>query len=323
MWALLACQAPFGADRHELAGFRIAAVAIADGAAWQPRAALVTTGPYAASPVDLAWFAVVAPDDVAQIDPDVATPLAQGATPSLPPGPHALGLVARWEGQRADAFVDPRIAGAAPRLDGIALGQLDLTVADLVGKAWTELSAVPDRAASRLAADGVARARADVDVGTTMRWMSTSGTWAEEEPAASLWVPAVVTLDDGLIERAVPDRAGIVTWLGLALRDGATAWNLRDVAVGDGADAVAIQVSGRLLPTDLAAPPTRPLVYGFVEPDDGPAGMRLVDAVEIDIDTSDPVACGDGGRFDPTWLVDGRCDVATLTGHVVVVAPDP
>jgi hypothetical protein len=126
-----------------------------------------------------------------------------------------------------------------------------------------------------------------------------------------------------VIERAVLDGAGIVAWLGLALRDGATAWKLRDVAVGGGAEGVVIAVSGRLLPTDLAAPPTRPFVQGFLQPDDGPAGMRIVDAAEIDIDVSDPVACGDGGRFDPLWLVDGRCDVSSLTGHVVVVAPDP
>ena len=81
-----ACQEPFGTDRHDLVGFRIAAVGVSpalDGETVRPRAAMIVDDrPWSEVPVEFTWFWVDDPDDVPTLDP-LSVADAVGPEPEL------------------------------------------------------------------------------------------------------------------------------------------------------------------------------------------------------------------------------------------------
>ena len=84
---LAACQAPFGADRHDLVGFRVAAIdadPVRDGGTTTARIAMIVDGrPFSHAPVDLAWYLLADPDELLDIDP---LSEADGVGPEPEPG---------------------------------------------------------------------------------------------------------------------------------------------------------------------------------------------------------------------------------------------
>ncbi len=301
---LAACQEPFAEDRHDLSGFRIAAVEVAvsdEGTVLEPRAAIVVDGrPWAARPATLDWYQVADIDAVEAIEPE--TPIdATGPTPTLPVRADlpVLALVARHDGreERGFAVMDPPAdAGAflavfATRpsgeiVDSVAVGEVVRLTAD-VG---------PPR--------GV------------VRWMATAGTFSELAPLVAEWTVDVE------VERPV-------TILALLLGEkGGTRWHAREIHLGN--PGPGLWIRQRWLPTDVAVEVAEGgAVTGTLVADvSSPQGVRLADArvvpaAEVVYGTAAlPCVVPVDGPFDPDWLLGQLCGRDDLAGHRVTVLPE-
>ncbi len=343
MWlvALLACQEPFGTGRHDLVGFRIAAVsapAAEAGEEIRPSAAFVVDGrPWSPDPVDLAWYWVRTDEDVLAIDP--LTP-ADGFGPApdlvVPERRRRLALVARRGDQERRAFVD--LAPGPPTLppiEGFVLERLDL---DLGAAEGPELLLDARRALEGAPADtivpgGVARLRAEGDDadGAIVRWMSTAGTWFELDATTADWAAADLWLDGEEIEGEVtPIGAGVVTILGLRVGgDGQTSFRATEVHVGDRGPGV--WTRGRWLPTDAPVDwSPGQAVRGTLRADDtSPIGLVLTSPTLEDAATvsswgtpSLPCLVSRDGPFDPSWLLEQLCGRDAADGVEVVALPE-
>lgn len=321
---LLACQAPFGADRHDLVGFRVAAVAASPaggppGAEVTARVAIVVDGrPWSDVPVGLAWRWLSADEDAATWS--VADAAATGPRPTLvrPDGADRLGLVATApDGSEARAYLAlPETAPAQPPLAGVLL----------------DVSSDGGRVAADAVAPGeVARAYAtytDVpDPLPVARWMATAGTFRERDASTADWYAADVRFDDDTATWGEPAAEGPVTFVVLAT-DGAgfTDCVARDVFVGD-VPAGLFTAGGRFLPGDAAA---TGLVRATLLADDAsPTGLRVEDAVAVEasaLPDADPYGTAAlpctvavDGPFDPGWLLDQRCTREQVAGATVVL----
>lgn len=335
---LAACQQPFGADRHDLLGLRVAAIAAHhQRGALTLRVAVIADGrPFSDEPVDLRWFLLpdARPESVAEL-PDGATPDAVGPGPrwSWPLDAAAIGLIAHHQGARYDAIVPlDEAPGAPPDLTGIALHESPL---DLDGVKAEDLALHARRAQplgetiDAVPVGGFARLVAQIsEPEQPIRWMATapSGTFLELDRAVTDWAAGDLRFDDDDVEEAVPAEAGVRTVLALALSgrsDGANHWRAREVWVGPPPAGIVTR-SGRWIGTDRAVDGVA--VQGvLVADDDAPTGLvlRNVEAVPLDTEpgTADlPCTTPVSGPFDPDWLLAQRCARSQVVGATVVVA---
>lgn len=276
---LLGCQDPFGTDRHDLVGDRIAAVAArTEGGVVSPRAALIADGrPWSDEAVALDWFFVEDPDAVAGLEPPgLAPPLV------APPEATHLALVATFpSGAVRRAFLELGGEGTL----------VDLEHPDVVdpGEAITV----------HAEAEG------------TLRWMSVGGrgTFTELDPTTTAWVAAEVEQDDGEAVASEPLGEGPVTFLALAIdREGGNDFRAEDLFVGT-------RPPGLWTTGDRFLPAPNHLAPGFwratlAAEDTSPTGLRLVDPV---------AATATETPFDPGCLLVGACSRDELVGTSVVV----
>lgn len=335
-----ACQEPFDNDRHDLVGFRIAAVSVAPAAAGEPvypRAAVIVDGrSWAADPAELTWFWVDVPEDVARLDP-LSPADAVGPEPTLtvPEGRAVLGLVARSGDREARAFTE--ISAATPTFDGpsgfTVLG-LPLAIAELEGpelllEARRRLEEEPT---DRVEPGGFVRLTAGVEGDPLVHWMATGGTFFELDRHTTDWAAGDLRLDEDEIDDGrSPLEPGWVTVIGLALgAPGETRFRATELAVGDPGPGV--WTHGRFVPTEspVSFVEGEVLRGTLVADDSSPCGLRLT-GVTVERETAGadpgtlalPCLVPRNGAFDPGWLLGQVCGRSDLDGATVVISPDP
>ncbi len=317
----LACQEPFGTDRHDLVGNRL----VVGGRLWSDQA------------VGLRWYLVPSGDDdaVAALDP-LDPPLAEGPWPALAPPaePERLALLASYpDGSEDRAFLELPAGGSdlgALDVEWELLSGLDADTVEVEALDLDARAALATEPAEVLSPGAFARLSAELATtvdGLRARWMSVAGqgTWFELDDTTADWAAAEVVLDDDeVVERTHLD-AGVATLLVLA---GGTATRVLDLDVGD---APSTRAGSRVMPITPAPSGDAPWVRGLlVADDDSPTGLALEDAELVDdddLDSTDPwgtraltCAVALDGPFEPDWLVDGRCLRPEVDGHVVVMA---
>lgn len=324
---LLACQAPFGTDRHDLVGFRVAALSaeVAAGGA-EPRAAVVVDGRMWADELpELRWYRVEDADELEALDAS-EEPIATGPSPVLTDLQGTLGLIATHSGEERRALLP--LPSAPPPTVSVATAALPLELDRVEGdelalEARGRLEATP---ATEVPVGGFARLTAEVDASVRTRWMATGGTFLELDAHTADWAAGHLLLDDGELEERSVDGAGAVVFVVLALADEATAWASADLWVGDAPPRV--RVGGLSLPVDAAV--DGPLVGTLAADDDAPVGLALegVEAAPDPLPSVDPYgtealdcAAPVSGPFDPVWLVEGLCARGAVVGARVVVEP--
>jgi len=324
LFVIAGCQEPFGSDRHDLEGDRIAAMAVdragvPGGEPITPRVALsVDSRPWFDEPVGLDWHWVGDddPHTVADLEPgDDAD--GSGPAPSLtvPEGDGSvrLALVASFpSGRVRRAFLDLERGEvhAGPRLAGLSFTPDGPTAPGDV----LEVEAT------------LAEPQAPVPM---MRWMTVRGlgTFTEQDRLTTLWEAAEVVMDDEEVDSRDLLEPGPVTFLALAItEEGDNDFLAEDLWVG-AAPTGAWTGSGRWLGTDVG-PEAAGLWRGTLRADDdAPTGLRLEAlAAATDLVGEDPYGTAAlpctppvAGPFDPTWLLEGRCLRADLDGPSVVV----
>lgn len=325
MWILpllLACQQPFGTDRHDLTGFRVAAVA-----AWRvgdvvnPRAALVVDGHlWADSAVDLRWYVLDATTDIADVD--VATPPdAIGPTPSLVAGMERLGLIATGPaGEVRRTYLDTPGENGSLWLGNVEQGVVDgLTVGSATAEAFAPEARAALEAVSGTPQPGdVLRLHVDVPSDVRTRWMSASdGAFFELDRATTDWAAGDLVFDDEDVVTAAPLAEGPVSFLVLGLAPGQTAFAPFDVVLGEPPEG--IWVNQRWIPSDVPIISGRARVTLAVDAD-SPTGLRITAAEAAPGAAAVAIPCArHAGFFDPNWLVDGRCLTTDFDGVSVVV----
>ncbi|MCB9684589.1 MAG: hypothetical protein H6738_04675 [Alphaproteobacteria bacterium] len=340
---LAACQAPFGADRHDLVGFRVAAVdadPVRDGGTTTARVAVIVDGrPFSHAPVDLAWYLLADPDELLDLDP-LSTADGVGPEPELvvPADRRVLGLIARQGDLEERAFVElptPPASVHPPR--ALTSGVLPLPAMsallgpELLLDAREALSADPGDA---VPPGGALRLGAEVgDEDPLVRWMSTAGTWFELDRHTADWIAGDDLLldDDELEGERIPLEPQIVTVLALALGDpGDTAFRATEVFVGDAPEGV--WVGGRFLPGDglPEVAPGQALTTTLRADDTSPTGFRLEGGEVTDPSLvadwgtpSLPCVIGHDGPLDPDWWLTQQCFTNGIDGLRVGLIPDP
>ncbi len=346
---LLACQDPFAVDRHDLVGFRIAAIEAEpadeddlDGA-WIPRIAAVVDGhPYADEQPLLSWYWLERADDLFTVDA-LDAPDAVGPAPTLDLDPDrpVLGLLARYGGDEQRSFLvldeEARQPGSAgPRPEAVRARAVALPVDSLDPETSSvdarrglatgdDAISVPTGQALRLDALGVP------DSGR-VRWMATAGTFLELTGASTDWLASDVYLDDGEVE----DRADLtdqaVTFLALSTGSHRSRFAATDRLVTAENVAGHVFVHGRLL---LGVDLDRPAFVTLRRNDDAPNGLTFVQPEEVEpeptLESLDALDAGTGalecfepvrGPFEVDWLLELRCPRAPMDGARVLLVPD-
>ncbi len=342
----LACQEPFGTDRHDLVGDRVAGIeGDLDGEVLRPRALLVSGGElFQDEAVELAWTWLDAEDpDVDAMDPDQAD--ATGPWPELerPENAAVLGLVARFP-SGADKRAIWRLGEGGPtplprptRISTEVVTGLDSIAAapeDLEREARLARSARP---AVWLPITRWARLTLNFAAGeppselTRTRWMSLAGagTFLELDLTRTDWSPAHLVFDDLEIDEAEPLSAGLGTFLALALDDsGGTRSRAQDVWLDQDPEP-GLMVGGRWLPGEavLLAEHTHAR-FTLVSSEASTVGLAATAITGLtldDLSADDPYGTEAlpcrvevSGPFDPTWLLDGRCLRGDVDGATVV-----
>ncbi len=311
--ALLACQEPFDADRHDLRGDRIAALSVhvADGVV-RPRAALWVGGRgWSDAPVDLAWGCVADTDAVAALDP--ADAIATGPAPDVACDA-ILALVATFpSGALERAFVAVPADAAAGVVGELSREILDLRIAGLAGPELLPdaRGALEGTPGADVPPGGFARFAADVPDGATARFMATSGTFFELDASTADWAAGDLILDDDELDAAVADPPGVSTLLVLAVTpSGANPFRAAEVWVGPADPGV--WLGDRWVPADEPFAGTASVT--LLADDASPCGLRLAPPVG----SADPPACL-AGAFHPDLLLDGTCLRSELVGATVLV----
>jgi len=343
---LLACQEPFPVDRHDLVGFRIAAIEVepTEDDTWVPRLAAVVDGkPYADGQPLLAWYWLEQAEDLDGIDA-LSEPDAVGPAPELELEPNrpVLALLARFGSEEQRSFVrldeaarDPLAAGTRPeriraRSVPLEVDTLDEDSSSLEARRGLapgdEVTTVPSGRALRLDALGVPGAG-------QVRWMATAGTFLELDGATTDWLASDLTLDDGEVETRADLTDQVVTFVGLSVGSGRARFAATDRIVTEENLAAHVWVEGRLLfGVDLDGP-----AYVTLQVDDlSPSGLTFVGPEPVDpppadleaLEELDPgtsaLSCFEpvDGPFDPNWLLELRCPRRELDGARVLVVPD-
>lgn len=316
------CQEPFGADRHDLLGFRIAAVtAEVEAGQVRPTAALIVDGRlWSAAPVTLDWAFIDAPGD-AELEP---SPVASGPAVELTRTSDRLALHAYTADQSAWAELDLTERTRFTPTIHTAIVDRDistLTVEDLTRdarRAWET------RPGSELQPNGVLRVTLDGAPPTARgRFMATGGgTYLELEANQADWMAAEVLIDDEEIT-VEPIEAGAYSVLVAAIDDHSSGFAVHDLHVGT--EVPGVWTRGRHLPSTQAL--AGAVWARLVVDDAATAGIGLEDLVAAEPgDTWDPesVGCvGVAGPFDPSWLLTGACTRDALVGARVLLELDP
>ena len=327
--ALFACQEPFELDRHDLVGFRVAAVAAAAGApeGWAPRVAVITEGEmWAPDTATLRWHLVPDAASLWELDTAAAAPLAEGPVPLLPYDEGDIGLIATHEGSEVRVIVTPPTA-EAESLPPIAVSTVPFAVEAVDGpslgrEARAGVVATP---ADAVPVGGFGRWSVAAGDGAVVRWMATAGTFFELDARTTDWAAGDLRLDGDEIEgeRSVLE-AGPVSVLALALGEGATRFRAQEVWVGPPGDG--LWVEGRWLPAEPAAAGMAGVLQATLEADDAsPTGLRATgvmvagegEATAADWGTGALGCDGVGGPFDPGWLLTHQCGRDALVGATV------
>ncbi|MFK7929464.1 MAG: hypothetical protein AB8H79_14810 [Myxococcota bacterium] len=334
-----ACREPFGTDRHDLVGLRVAAIsaqptaddtvklsvlAVVDGRAW------TDSGP------TFAWYDATGLSTAQIAELGDGPPLATGPSPELAgPPPQAIALLAShtdstWRG----TLNLPAPGASAATIDSMSLRTIPLELStinaeDTVLDARRALEAGPE--VTHLAEGQLGRLQAQVSEGARVRWMSTlpSGTFLELDEVTTDWAPGSLVVDGEDVDDRTADAPGPRTIVALALNaaeDGANGWAVRELWVGEPNVGI-LTPSGRWIGTD--APVDGAFVQGTIQADDtAPTGITLTNVVSVPPETEHgtaalPCAVPVSGPFDPTWLMEHRCDRAAVVGATVVVQVAP
>ncbi len=339
MWFVpLACQEPFPTDRHDLEGFRIAALEVAatpDGGAVAPRAAIVVDGhPWSTQMATLSW-GFVADESRAVDDPfDV---VATGGAPALqvPADARTLVLVAEHAGRLQRAFLTVARPPATPAGGGFELGPVDLPTHPKGPELTLERRLALEAGEGRVVAPR-GWLRVGVPAGSDggiVRFMATAGTFLELSADTADWTAADgLHLDeDELDDPGRPTRPGAVTLLALTIaREGETWWEATEVFVGE--EPGGVWLGGRFVPGDdvPAAGPGEAVATTLTGDPEAPSGVALSGGVVVRradvVDWGTPALACDppvDGPLDPDWFFSHRCAVPGEEPMPVVVVPDP
>lgn len=337
--ALAACLEPFGTDRHDLEGFRIAAVSVdvpgaAAGDVLVPSAAVTVDGRlWSDEPVERLWFWVEEEQAAVEAIDAQDVPAGEGTSPSLsvPDDTRRLALLAIGpDGTEARAFLDlppPGTGVAAPSIEGLALQALPLSVQSVAAADLT--------ADARAGTDGVSAdfievggfGRLSTDLGSTVsgetvvRWMSEArASWFELEPAVADLAAGVVVVDgDEVIERSSLAE-GPLTVLTLAIDGrGGSDFAAFDVHVGP-PGAGLWTGGGRWLP-GVSPEASGPHEVVLTAVDDAPFGLAAVSVQPGDGASLPALPCPGAttAALDVHDLVVGRCLRADLEGVTALI----
>lgn len=345
--AQLACQEPFGTDRHDLTAERVfGLVSERSGDEVTLRPLLVVDGRmWSDTPVALSW-AWVQPEQ--SLDDALATPIAE--SPSLrftvADVDRTLALRVRYDTGELDDTVLAVPAGGPTPLPRVRA--LDLAVHpqwrlstptedDLARDARLALDPTP---AAELPSNGWARLTAQFDSDELsalqrVRWMGlgSRGTFLELDRTRTDWAAGDLLLDDLEIEEATRSPDGLVTLVALAIdHAGGNRALVTERWLGQPGDG-GLWVEGRWMTAEVLAAPGA-LIRATLRPDDAaPTGLHLDDVQTLtasDLSDDDPfgtetLPCNEPvlGAFDPMWLVDGRCSRAQVIDATVVLKVDP
>lgn len=313
---LLACQEPFGTDRHLLAGDRIAGLSVMDG---QAVPLVVVDGRLWADELpELRWHRSDDPSALSLSDPA----WAEGSAPALDEGVDDLSLVAGFpSGDVRRAVLTVEGAEAAPPVEGILVlstGQDLGAVEDLSVEARSSWTLEP---VDWVEEGGIARLDAGVE---HTRWMATAGTFLELQPSTADWAAGTLVLDDGEVVEGEALEPGWVTVIALEVRPGLLpSWRVQDLWVGP-PPAGAWTTSGRWL---AGLHGQTGFVRGTLVADDqAPSGLALEEVSSAEAGPpwgTEDLCAGVEGPFDPTWLAEARCARADVVGAEVILQVAP
>lgn len=297
--ALVGCAPAFD-DRHDLLGFRIAAVGIVDGEA----AAAVWSGAlFHEEPVRLDWTAD-------------GEPLGQGWGLPVPDGVTELGLVAT----APDGTVREARVGVGTSLAALSFERTSVPVGEDISIAAR--AALAESPSAGAAPEGEAlRIRLLEPGGSQTRWMVAAGatTLLELDANTADVLPERLEFDDGEVVGRERVPAGLQHVLALRIDGvGGNRWTWVDAALGT--DAAFLQSEGWLL--ESSADAGTGLLAATLD-DLTPDGVGTLGAPEPvdDLGQHDPPGCAPAGiPFSLGWLADGRCSVAETRGRRVVLA---
>lgn len=312
-FALLACQEPFGFDRHDLRGRRIAALTVdVEADQVRPRAVLVVDGQLWADrdiAMDWAWV------DAAGDSVDFPDPVASGPTPVLALRDQRLALRVRIDDDTLFAEIDPvdqRRAAYTLTLQDLQRPLVELSPDDLPlesRRTWTGTAArtLPNGGMGRFTLDAPDEARG--------RFMATGeGTFFELDARTTDWAAGTVTFTSDEITEATPLDDLRFTVLGLVL-GAANGVAVRDVFVGQAP--VGSWTQGRFVGGGLDVPYSATLRRD----DDAALGFVATAVVPGDDGTTGVPDCMQE-TLDLMALLDHRCLRDDLDGQRVFLEPD-
>lgn len=317
--ALAACTGPFGPDRRELAGLRIAAVQTvptgqAPGNPIVPRAAFVQDGRlWSDEPLTVRWWWTLDPRPAAieALDPEEAVATGAAVTLTVPDdddfwGAEGAGasvylVVEADDGEdarRARLEVITRAPPAAAVLERVEMSQLGWDLDEPASLSLATLDRMDSQPTEAVGyVDPGVAARFEAVYGSITsevpftRWMMTApaGTFLELDGTRADWVPGTLEQDDGEVVGHEAGPTGPRTLVALALHSERprTEWRAVDVWVGEPPTGL-WTASQRWIAVDdeaLASAEPGTLVRGTLTADDGaPTGLALEGAAILAAD---------------------------------------
>jgi len=331
LWMLMACQAPFGTQRQDLTGDRIAAIsstvsvdgvrlqvwAVDDGRLWSDEG------------VEHGWHPL-ASDELPADDLFLAEPQYTGSSALVEPGTRWAITSVFPSGDRQlsymDAPLDPsdRPPPVSLRFEawdhGVIEPETDVSLAAREAQAVLPAEQIAPSYAARL----TLQAQGVLPSDTLVRWRITGGETSilELSPLVTDWFAGRLIVDDDEVEEITPapEQQNTV----LALVTDQLTYNsvlLWDVSIG--AWPQGFRAQGRWIATD--APVDGYAVQGTIALADTPSGFSLENAVTVPSPSPWPdPPCGPvAAPFDPNALARGECLRGDIGGQQVLMRVDP
>ena len=343
------CQQPFGGDRHDLEGFRIAAVNATPGGGItgdliEAEAIVVQDSRLwsdEAPELHWVWSDTALPSAIAALLPAESDAIGPAPSLTIPYSNANLVLIATHpDGAQRRAILpipDQRPQHLAPTPEGIqvlstGMSMDSVTATDLELEARTHWQTHP---AEFVPEGHIGRLRAvfsdPPEDGITVRWMATGpfGTFLETDSVTTDWMPANAHLEEDSWVIRDPLPPGVRSLVASVIHPGnANATRISELWIDTPAPGIWTP-GGRWLATDVQWPETT-LVEGTLIADDlAPTGLALHDTrallpnelAPLDPYGTETLACEARveGPFDPDWLATGRCLRAAVVGAVVVL----